>query len=79
MHISERKFRVILRLFCEDLTAVQIAHLTSSNRNSINRILRLFRECILSLSLLESSLKVEIEVDESFFEARRVKGKVAYQ
>ncbi len=74
-HFSERKFREILRLFSEDLTAVQISNLTGINRNSINRLLKLFREHIFNLSLLESSFKGEIEVDESFFGAKRVKGK----
>ena len=74
-HFSERKFREILRLFCEDLNAVQIANLSQTNRNSINRILKLFRARILELTLLESSFKGEIEVDESFFGAKRKKGK----
>ena len=74
-HFSEYKFREILRLFSEDLTATQISNLTGVNRNSINRLLKLFRERILELSLLESSFKGEIEVDESFFGAKRKKGK----
>lgn len=74
-HFSERKFREILRLFSEDLTAVQISNLSGVNRNSVNRILKLIRERILGLTFYKSSLKGEIEVDESFFGARRVKGK----
>ena len=74
-HFSERKFRKILRLFSEDLTAVQISNLLGVNRNSVNRILKLIRERILGLTFYKNSLKGEIEVDESFFGARRVKGK----
>lgn len=40
-HISERKFRVILRLFSEDLTATQISHLVGISRPTINKMLRL--------------------------------------
>ena len=38
--ISEKKFREIIRYFSVDLTAVQIAHLTKLNINTINRILK---------------------------------------
>ncbi len=47
-HISEPKFREILKLFSEDLSATQISHLTGLNRNTINRNLRLFRERIVN-------------------------------
>ena len=49
-HFSERKFREILRLFSEDLTAVQISNLSGSNRNSVNRLLRLIQERIYELT-----------------------------
>jgi transposase len=38
-HISEAKFREVLRLFCEDLNAIQIANTAKVNRNTENRIL----------------------------------------
>ena len=44
--ISEAKFRQLLKLFCLDLTAVQITELTSLNRNTVNRYLKYFRERI---------------------------------
>jgi hypothetical protein len=34
-HISERKFRQVLPLFCLDLTAVQIAQLVCLNRYTL--------------------------------------------
>ena len=37
--LSEKKFREIIRLFAEDLTATQIANLTGLNRNTINTLL----------------------------------------
>ena len=42
-HISEVKFREIVKLFSEDLSATQIANLTKLNRNKINRYLMLFK------------------------------------
>ena len=72
--ISERKFRQLLRLFAMDLTAVQIAELTGLNRNTVNRYLRLIRERIAEYCEAQSPLKGEVEVDESYFGARRVKG-----
>lgn len=36
--ISERKIREIVRCFSADLTALQAAELTGTNRNMINRI-----------------------------------------
>jgi transposase len=75
-HISEAKFRDILRLFCEDLNAVQISNIAKINRNSANRILQLLRARIVELAEEESYFSAgEIEVDESYFGARRVRGK----
>jgi transcription initiation factor IIE alpha subunit len=42
-HISEAKFREILRLFGADLTATQISELAKVERKTINRILQLLR------------------------------------
>jgi transposase len=42
-HTSERKFRVVLKLFCEDLTATQIAHISGVSRVTINSYLKLIR------------------------------------
>ncbi len=49
-HISEPKFREIVKLFSEDLSATQIANLTKLNQNTINRYLMLFRERIVKRS-----------------------------
>ena len=40
-HISERKFREILKYFCADLTSTQIAKFVNLNRNTINKIVAL--------------------------------------
>jgi len=73
--ISEKKFKEILKYFCVDLTAVQTSKITGINRNTVNRYYNKFRERIVKLCNLESPFKGEIEVDESYFGAKRVKGK----
>ena len=58
-----------------DIDATNIAILSGLNRNTINRYLRLFRERIVDLCNKTSPLTGVIELDESYFGARRVKGK----
>lgn len=65
-----------MRLFAADLTAEQIASLLRLNRKTINRILTLIRERMASICEEESIFdKGEIEIDESYFGARRVRDK----
>jgi transposase-like protein len=73
--ISERQFRQIVRLFALDLDATQITALSGLNRNTINRYLRGIRERIAEYCECQSPFAGEIEVDESYFGARRIKGK----
>jgi transposase-like protein len=73
--ISEHQFRQIVRLFALDLDATQIAALSGLNRNTINRYLRGIRERIAEYCESQSPFSGEIEVDESYFGARRIKGK----
>ena len=72
--ISEAKIRQIVRLFAVDLNATQIAAVAGLNRNTINRYLAAIRERIARCCEAESPVKGEVEVDESYFGARRVKG-----
>lgn len=74
-HISERKFREIVKYFSEDLNATQIAHLTKISRPTINKYLKAFRIRILEYCNYQSPFSGEIEVDESYFGASRVRGK----
>lgn len=74
-HISERKFQQLVRLFSADLDASQIARLTSLNRNTVNRYLMKIRQRLVEYCDSQSPFSGEIEVDESFFGARRIKGK----
>lgn len=49
-HLSERKFREILKLFCEDLTATQIANISCISRVTVNNYLKLIRTHIAKYS-----------------------------
>jgi len=73
--ISEAKFRRFLRCVAADLTAVQTAQLTGLNRNTVNRLLAALRERMAEACEMESPFSGTIEVDESYFGPRRVKGK----
>ena len=73
--ISEAKFRQLLRYFALDLDAGQIAELSNLSRNTINRYLKEIRTKIAEYCEETSPVTGEIEVDENFFGARRVKGK----
>ena len=62
--------------FCEDIEASKTSRLTGISRNTVNRYYNIFREHILSWQYEEvMRLSGEIEVDESYFGARRVRGK----
>src|SRR5256714_1688633 len=73
--ISRAKFRQILKLFALDLTATQIAPLTGLNRNTVNRYLRLIRQAIAEHCRADSPFSGGVDLDESYFGARRVRGK----
>lgn len=73
--ISEHQIRQIVRLFSVDLEATQIAKLTGLNLNTINRYLKGSRQRLVKYCDAKSPFSGEIEVDESFFGARRTKGK----
>jgi|TARA_B100001971_G_C18061064_1_gene467981 transposase-like protein len=73
--VSEAKFRQILRLFCLDLSAIQMAEITNLNRNTINRYVNAIRQHIAGLCEQHSPFSGHVEVDESYFGARRKKGK----
>ncbi|MDH4225959.1 MAG: IS1595 family transposase [Deltaproteobacteria bacterium] len=73
--ISEAKFRQVVRYFATDLDATQTAELAGLNRNTVNRLLRGIRERIMEHCEHQSPFSGEVEVDESYFGPRRVKGK----
>jgi transposase len=73
--ISEKKFREIIRYFSHDIEATKIASLTGISRPTINKILKAVRKRIAVFCESESPFETgEIEIDESYFGARRVRG-----
>jgi transposase len=74
--ISERKVRLLVRHFALDLTATDAAHLTKLSRRSVTSIFLKIRERISGECERASPFSsCEVEVDESYFGARRVRGK----
>ena len=73
--ISEAEYRHVLKLFCDDLTAVQIAESTGVSGRTVNRLLMDLRSRIASHCEASSPLSGEVEVEESYFGPRRVRGK----
>ena len=73
--ISEAKIREIVRCFSADLTALQTAELGGTKRNTINRIYLGLRQRILIACEEARPMFGVVEVDESWFGPRRVKGK----
>ena len=74
-HFSDRKFREIIKLFSEDLSATQVSNITNISRVSINKVFGQIRNYIADYCEKNSIFEVgEIEFDESYFGARRVKG-----
>ena len=73
--ISAAKFRLLLRLFCLDMEATKVAQLAGLNRNSVNQYFQHFRRRLAQLCEAESPLRGEVEVDESYFGGRRIRGK----
>ena len=73
--ISEAKFRELIKCFSLDLDALQISALTGLNRNTVNRYLKLIRQRIADYCDRMSPFLGEIELDESYFGAHRVRGK----
>jgi transposase len=73
--ISEKKFREILRLFCLNIEAKQTAEITGISRPTINKIFDKIRGRIVEYCEQDSPFENgEIELDESYFGARRVRG-----
>ncbi len=74
--ISERKTRQIIKYFAIDLTAQKTAVLTNLTRKSVNQIYLKIRNRVAQEAERASPFAAcQIEVDESYFGARRVRGK----
>lgn len=74
--LSDYKIKKIMLYFCEDITASKTATLLGINRNTINRYFNLFRKTIGVSALNDRSVfSGNIELDESYFGAKRIRGK----
>lgn len=74
-HIPEVKFRFVLRCFSSDFDATQTSMLTGISRTTINHLFALFRKRILALTTPGKKVNGDVEVDESYFGPKRVRGK----
>ena len=75
-HISERKFRQVLRYFSADLPALTTAKLTALNYRTVHDIYSRVRTRLVEMALDEARPMLgEVEVDESYFGPRRVRGR----
>ena len=74
-HISKAQFRYLVKAFSIDLTARQASLLCGLNIHTVNRYYRLFREAIAKDCRAMARQSGIIEVDESYFGARRVRGR----
>ena len=73
--ISEKKFREIIKYFSYDFDATKIALLTNISRNTINKIIGKIRKKIFLSLMKEEKFSGEFELDESYFGAKRIRGK----
>ena len=73
--ISEDKFRLLLKYFSKDFSATQTADLTSISLRSMSDIFQKLRARIVDLEIKQDMVDGEIEVDESYFGAQRIRGK----
>ena len=74
-HLSEDKFRYLIKCFSLDITAQNTAKLLNLNRHTINRYFNFFRALIVENLSKKERISGEIEVDESYFGPTRVRGK----
>ena len=74
--ISTQKLNKIFLCFSEDITATAAARIAGANRNTVNSYYNRIRELVFEESLKEAGREFgEFECDESYFGARRVRGK----
>ena len=75
-NISRAKYRQLVRLFAMDLEATKVAQLAHVSRRTVNRYFHLFRVRMAAACEAAQELSGTVEVDESYFGPRRVRGKV---
>jgi transposase len=73
--IAEAAFRRLIRVFALDLTASDAARLTGLSVRSVNDIYLRIRQRIAQYCESQNPFRGEVEIDESYFGPRRVRGK----
>ena len=73
--IAEKKFRHIIRYFSLDFSASDTARLTGISLRSINNIFIKLRIRLAEACEKQAQLVGQVEVDESYFEPKRIRGK----
>ncbi len=74
-HISEAKFRKILQCFANDFDSYSTAKITCVSRRSIQKYFEKLRKKIIVWLENERPFSGEVEIDESYFGPRRIRGK----
>jgi len=73
--LSNYQIKKIIKCFCIDIDATKTSILLDLNRHTINRYYEIFREVIYEYQTFQlEKLLGEIELDESYFGARRKRG-----
>ena len=74
--ISEHKFKELLKMFYNDVPALTASKLTVVNRKTSQRIYELLRRRVVEMATQEAKpFTGEVEIDETYFGPRRVRGK----
>ena len=73
--ISEKVFRGLTKAFAMDLTATDAAELTGLSVRSVNDIYLKIRQRIAEHCEGQSPFRGEVEIDESYFGPKRIRGK----
>jgi len=75
-HIAEKRFRLLIRYFAMDLSASQSTLLSGISRRTTNSVfLKIRRRLAIACQSASPFANSEVEVEESYFGARRVRGK----
>jgi transposase-like protein len=74
-HISESKFRQLIKCFSLDLNAYETSKLTNISHVSCKKIYQKLRLYIYQNLLIDKATEGEFELDESYFGAKRIRGK----
>jgi len=74
-HISERKFRHLIKCFSLDLNAYDTSKITSISHTTCKKIFQKLRIYIYKNLLVNDIDNGEFELDESYFGAKHIRGK----